>query len=186
MLKIFIDKKELFDNNKQEFIYIDKTELLLEHSLISISKWESKWKKPFLSKNKKDDKTSEEIIDYIRCMSLKDDIDDNVYNYLTDNNISAINEYIKDNMTATSFTNIDTFGEKNSIITSELIYYWMISYNIPIECEKWHINRLLTLIRIFSIKNATPKKMSKREIINRNAALNAARKIQLNTKRIGV
>ena len=186
MLKIFIESQELFDNVKQEFISIKPTELRLEHSLVSISKWESKWKKPFLSNNKKDEKNNEEIIDYIKCMNINSDVNDAVYNRLTDKNIEIITNYISDSMTATTFNEIGQSSAKKEIITSELIYFWMISYNIPIECENWHINRLLTLIRIFSIKNTPPKKMSKSELISRNAALNAARKKQLNTKRIGV
>lgn len=186
MLKIFIESQELFDNIKQEFISTKSTELRLEHSLASISKWESKWKKPFLSNNKKDEKNNDEIIDYIKCMNLNSDVDDIVYNCLSDKNIETITNYISDSMTATTFNEIGQSGAKKEIITSELIYFWMISYNIPIECENWHINRLLTLIRIFSIKNTPPKKMSKSELISRNAALNAARKKQLNTKRIGV
>lgn len=183
MLKIVIESQELFDNIKQEFIYIDKKELLLEHSLVSISKWESKWKKSFLSNNKK---TLEETIDYIKCMTLTSNVDDLIYNYLSNENIKLINEYISDSMTATKFYIEESTNNKKETITSELIYYWMISYNIPIECEKWHINRLLTLIRIFSIKNTPPKKINKKEIMSRNAALNAARRKKLNTKRIGV
>lgn len=184
MLKIKIEAQELFDNEKQEFINIKEQTLLLEHSLSSISKWESKWKKPFLSTKKNSDKTIEETIDYIKCMTLNSNIDNDVYNFLSESNIKLINDYIKDSMTATTFYSQDSTNTiiNRETVTSELIYYWMLSNNIPIECEKWHINRLLTLIRIFSIKNTPPKKMNKNEIISRNAALNAARKKQLHTK----
>lgn len=186
MLKITIEPQELFDNDKQEFINLESQTLLLEHSLVSISKWESKWKKPFLGNMKKDEKTIEETLDYIKCMTLTPNVNDDIYNYLSENNIKLITDYINDPMTATTFYINEQPSINREQITSELIYYWMLSANIPIECEKWHINRLLTLIRIFSIKNTPPKKINKNEIISRNAALNAARKKKLNTKRIGV
>lgn len=182
MLEITIKQQELFDENKQEFIVIEGQKLLLEHSLASISKWESKWKKAFLGTTKKDDKSLEETLDYIKCMTLTPNVSDIVYNYLSEENIKKITDYINDSMTATTFYNNEQPSVKKEQITSELIYYWMITANIPIECEKWHLNRLLTLIRVFSIKNTPPKKMSKNEIISRNAALNAARKKQLYTK----
>ena len=179
MLTITIPVTEEFDEIKGEFVYSKEQTLQLEHSLISISKWESKWCKPFLAKQ---DKTAEEIIDYVKCMTLNKSVSDDVYRCLTQDNISAINEYIGAPMTATYFSNQDKGKKNNEQITSELIYYWMIALQIPFECQKWHINRLLTLIRVCNVKNAPPKKMSKREIISRNAALNAARRQQLNTK----
>ena len=178
MLTITIPATEEFDEVKGEFLSVKEQTLQLEHSLISISKWESKWCKPFLGKQ---EKTSEEVIDYIKCMTLNSNVSDNVYGCLTQANLTAINEYIGAPMTATYFSGND-HGKRNSEqITSELIYYWMIALNIPFECQKWHINRLLTLIRVCNVKNAPPKKMSKRDIISRNAALNAARRQQLNT-----
>lgn len=176
MLVITIQSRELFDNSKQEFINIPSCKIELEHSLLSLSKWESKWKKPFISNNK----TIEETMDYIKCMLLNEKND--IYiKYLSEDNIKSINDYISDPMTATTFYEDGTTNRKKEIITSELIYYWMIASNIPMECEKWHLNRLLTLIRICSIKNAPPKKMSKREIMDRNKMLNEARKKKLNT-----
>lgn len=176
MLVITIQSRELFDNSKQEFINIPSCKIELEHSLLSLSKWESKWKKPFISNNK----TIEETMDYIKCMLLNEKND--IYiKYLSEDNIKSINDYISDPMTATTFYEDETTNRKKEIITSELIYYWMIASNIPMECEKWHLNRLLTLIRICSIKNAPPKKMSKREIMDRNKMLNEARKKKLNT-----
>ena len=176
MLVINIPSQELFDSKTSSFINTKEHSIQLEHSLISISKWESKWKKPFISN---DIKTNEETLDYIKCMLL-DDKDNAYISCLTENNIKSINDYIGDPMTATTFHNDESKGRRD-IITSELIYYWMIASNIPMECEKWHLNRLLTLIRICSIKNAPPKKMSKREIIERNRVLNEARKKKLHT-----
>ena len=178
MLIINIPSKELFNEKKQEFIQVKGTNIELEHSLISISKWESKWKKPFVSDI---EKTTEETIDYIKCM-LIDDKQSLYVNYLTEENIKKINNYITDSMTATTFYDDKTTGKKKEIVTSELIYYWMIANNVPLECEKWHLNRLLTLIRICNIKNTPPKKMSKREILEKNAAINAARRKKLNSK----
>lgn len=180
MLTITIPATETFDEIKGEFIYTKERILQLEHSLISISKWESKWCKPFLGKQ---EKTVEEIIDYVKCMTLNKNVSDEAYACLSQSNINDINEYIGAPMTATTFSNLERGGKKNSEqITSELIYYWMIALNIPPEYQKWHLNRLLTLIRVCNVKNQPPKKMSKREIISRNAALNAARRQQLNTK----
>ena len=179
MLTITIPATEKFDEIKGEFVYSKEETLQLEHSLISISKWESKWCKPFLSKQ---DKSAEEVMDYVKCMTLNKNVSNDIYDCLTQSNISAINDYIGAPMTATYFSDQDRGKRNNEQITSELIYYWMIALNIPFECQKWHINRLLTLIRVCNIKNSPPKKMSKRDIISRNAALNAARRQQLNTK----
>ena len=178
MLQITIPAVEQWDESVQEFVYSKPQTLQLEHSLISLSKWESKWHKPFLSKT---EKTTEETIDYIRCMTLTQNVKPEVYSNLSVENILQVNEYIENPMTATTFIE-DRDGKKSrEIVTAELIYYWMISLNIPVEFEKWHLNRLLTLIRVCNIKNQPPKKSSRREIMSRNAALNAARKRQLNT-----
>lgn len=178
MLQITIPAVEQWDESAQEFVYSKAQTLQLEHSLISLSKWESKWHKPFLSKT---EKTTEETIDYIRCMTLTQNVKPEVYSNLSVENILQVNEYIENPMTATTFVE-DRDGKKShEIVTAELIYYWMISLNIPVEFEKWHLNRLLTLIRVCNIKNQPPKKQSRREIMSRNATLNAARKRQLNT-----
>ena len=179
MLEITIPSVELWDESKQEFVITKEATLKLEHSLVSLSKWESKWCKPFLSKT---NKTDEEMIDYVRCMTLTQNVPDEVYRCLTDDNIRKIYEYIDAPMTATWFNDDKTKGTSREQTTSELIYYWMIALNIPFECQKWHLNRLLTLIRVCNIKNQPPKKMSKRDIMSRNAALNAARRNQLHTK----
>ena len=178
MLQLIIKPREEWNERRQEFIYTKGHTLQLEHSLVSISKWEAKWCKPFLSK---DQKTYDETMDYIRCMTLTQNVDPSVYKLLTRENIESVNQYIEAPMTATFVR--ETPGPKShEVITSELIYYWMISYQIPFECQKWHLNRLLTLIRVCSIKNQPPKKQSKRDIMSQNAALNAARRQQLNTK----
>ena len=179
MLRITIPAVEQWDEAKQEFIYTKEQTLSLEHSLVSISKWESKWCKPFLTKQ---EKTFEETLDYIKCMTITQNVDPEVYNYLTNENIKEINEYIGAPMTATYFSDEKTSKTSREQVTAELIYYWMIALNIPFECQKWHLNRLLTLIKVCSIKNQPPKKRSKKDIMSRNAALNAARRKQLNTK----
>ena len=179
MLQITIPAVEQWDENHQKFIQTKEQTLQLEHSLVSLSKWESKWCKPFLGKGAK---TDEEILDYIKCMTLTKNVKPETYYCLTPENIKQINEYIEAPMTATTFSKDNKKGN-NEVVTSELIYYWMIALQIPvIECQKWHLNRLLTLIRVCNIKNSPPKKMSKREVMSRNAQLNAARKKQLNTK----
>ena len=179
MLEIVIPETEQWDEVNQEFITSNRQILRLEHSLVSLSKWESKWKKPFLS-NK--EKTYEETIDYIKCMTLTQNVNDIVYNLLDKDNIEKINKYIGDPMTATTFKEDPNKKGGREIITSELIYYWMISLNIPFECQKWHLNRLLTLIKVCGIKNQPPKKMSKKDVMSRNAALNAARRKQMNSR----
>ena len=179
MLQITIPAGELWDERKQEFVKVEERTLQLEHSLISLSKWESKWCKAFLS-NK--EKTYEETLDYIRCMTVTPNVDPDVYNYLTNDNIVQINKYIEAPMTATYFSDDKSAKDSRETVTSELIYYWMITLNIPFECQKWHLNRLLALIRVCNIKNQPPKKMSKSQIMSRNAALNAARCKQLGTR----
>lgn len=178
MLTITIPSVEMWDEKREQFVYMQETTLDLEHSLVSLSKWESKWEKPFLSSK---DKTEEEVSDYIKCMTLTPNVNPIVYTCLTADNISIITNYINAPMTATTFNDTSNRPGRETI-TAELIYYWMIALNIPFECQGWHLNRLLTLIKVCNIKNTPPKKRSKRDIMSRNAALNAARKKQLNTR----
>lgn len=179
MLQITIPSAELWDERNQEFIYTKEQTLRLEHSLVSLSKWESKWCKPFLTKK---EKTYEETIDYIKCMTLTQNANPYAYLCITNENIKQINDYIDAPMTATTIYE-ETNGKVNrEQITAELIYYWMIALNIPFECQKWHLNRLLTLIRVCDIKNRPPKKRSMKEIMRRHAAINAANKKKFNTK----
>lgn len=179
MLKITIPARELYDEESNRFFDIKEQTLCLEHSLVSLSKWESTWCKPFITKDKK---TTIETIDYIKCMTLTQNVDPNVYYAITDDIIDQVNAYIDAPMTATRFSNEGRGRPNREIITSELIYYWMIALNIPVKFEKWHLNRLLTLIRVCNVKNSPPKNTSTREIMSQNAALNAARRKQLNSK----
>lgn len=178
MLKITIPSTELYDETKDEFLSTKETSIQLEHSLISVSKWESRWCKPFLTKNSK---TTEETIDYIKCMTISQNVDPLVYSLISSKIVEDVISYIEAPMTATTFSKDDKKVSNNEIITSEIIYYWMITLNIPFECEKWHLNRLLTLINVCSIKNRPQKKFSKRELLDRNRSLNAARREMLNT-----
>ncbi len=179
MLTITTDDTEYYNEEKSEFVSIKGKTIELEHSLVSLSKWESKWCKPFLGKELK---TDEELRDYIRCMTITKNVLDDFYYTLSDELLKTINNYIEHKMTATTFSEVHNSSRSSEIVTSELIYYWMISLNIPFECQKWHLNKLLTLIRVCSIKNSPSKKMPKNAILSRNAAINATRKKQLNTK----
>lgn len=182
MLKIIIPANEFYDEVKEEFVTLSKEQTLqLEHSLVSLRKWESKWHKPFYTKDKTNNKTREESIDYIRCMTLTQNVDPKVYEFITDEQMRQVNEYIEDPMTATTFPK-DNHTPNREIITAEIIYYWMITLGIPSEYQKWHLNSLLTLINVCNIKNAPRKKMSKNEIISRNRELNRSRKNSLRTK----
>lgn len=181
MLTITIPAIEMFDEATQEFIEQKEQTLQLEHSLVSLSRWESKWNKSFLYSK---DKTFEESIDYIRCMTITQHVDPIVYSCLTKENIEQVNEYIKAPMTA-SYVPEDKSskkGVKSEKVTAELIYYWMITLQIPFECQKWHLNRLLMLIRVCSHKSNPPKKRSQSELMRNNHALNAARRRQLNSR----
>ena len=177
-ITIFLGSEE-WDEIEQEFIEPESITIELEHSLASVSKWESKWCKSFLSKQ---EKTLEETIDYIRCMTLTPNVDPEIYKMISNNTLKEINAYIEAPMSATYFYNDNEQGSSKETVTSELIYYWMIASNIPFECQHWHLNRLLTLIKVCGKKNAPPKKMSRSDIMSRNRALNEARRKQYNTK----
>lgn len=172
MLIIEIPANELYNETTEEFINTKKQVLQLEHSLISISKWESKWHKVFLSKTPK---TNEQLIDYVRCMTINSNVEPQSYSALTNQNLSDIDRYINDPMSATFFAP-EKATPGGEAMTSELIYYWLVHFQIPWEVEKWHLNRLLNLIRIAKMKTSTKNKRSKREIMSQNAALNAARR----------
>lgn len=180
MLQITIPAVELWDERTEKFVSRKEQTLQLEHSLVSLSKWESKWRKAFLGKA---EKTDEEVRDYVRCMTITQNVDPDVYNYLTQDNFRQINDYIQDPMTATTFPENKQGKSNRQIVTAEVIYHWMISLQMPIDiCQKWHLNRLLTQIRTCNVLSQPPKKRSKRDIMSQNAALNAARKQQLNTR----
>ena len=179
MLELKIPEREFYDEQKQEFIYTKAHTLHLEHSLISISKWESKWHKSYISNP---NKTLEEALDYVRCMCITK-ADPEVINSITTDNLKTIDEYIGNPMTAVYFFDDNGEDGNKESITSELIYYWMITNQIPFDpCEKWHLNRLIALIRVCSIKNTPPEKMNKANMIKRNRALNEARLKKYHTK----
>lgn len=178
MLVINVGGQEFFDEKTQTFCYTEPATLLLEHSLLSLSKWESKHMKPFLSGPKK---TTEETFDYIHCMSLTAVEDPSVFSRLNDEVLRKVNDHIESPETATTFGEMPKRKASGEVITSELIYYWMVAFNIPFECETWHLNRLFALIRICNIKQEKPKKMSRHEIAQRNRDLNAQRRAAMGT-----
>lgn len=175
MLQITIPATEQWNPIEECFTNTKEQMLQLEYSLVSISKWEMKWHKPFLGREAK---TQEETLDYVKCMTLTQNVNPSVYLNLTNSHMEKISQYIENPMTATWFRENKNRRSSREVVTSELIYYWMIALNIPFECQKWHLNRLLTLIRVCNEKNTPPKKMSKRQLMSRNRALNEARKKQ--------
>lgn len=179
MLRLTIRFPEMWDEINEEFRYRAPVELQLEHSLVSVAKWESKWHKPFLGSG---DRTAEETLDYIRCMTITKNVDPSVYDYMDQTFIQRVSEYIDDPMTATWFTNRRTGPPSSEQVTAELIYYWMIAFEIPFECQKWHLNRLLTLIRVCEAKTAKSEKMSRNDVLRQQNALNAARRKKYNTR----
>lgn len=180
MLYLTIPEVEGFDEKKQEFVAVEPAVTLqLEHSLVSLSKWESKWCVSFFSRT---EKTYEQTMDYIKCMTISPNVKPEVYSRLTKTHIDQIHDYINAPMTATTFSKEQKAKQSSEFVTSELIYYWMIAYNIPFSCEKWHVNRLLTLVRVCEVKNRPAKKMSGTKVATDYAALNKARKAKLNTK----
>lgn len=183
MLQVNIPDTEFYNSETREFFTVKGQTLRLEHSLVSLSKWESKWRKPFLTD---ETKSTAETIDYIKCMTITQNVNPEIYNCITSDILEQINEYIKAPMTATWFSedknnrsNRRLNGEQ---ITAELIYYWMIALQIPVKFEKWHLNRLITLIRVCNVKNQPPKKRGMLATMRSNAELNAARRKKLNSK----
>lgn len=180
MLQITVPATELWDDKKEIFVSTKEQTLRLEHSLVSVSKWEMKWHKPFLERKRK---TWAESADYVRCMTLTQNVDPNVYACITSEHFKMIAEYIDDPMTATRISKGENQKRtQRKILTSEEIYWQMIALGIPFECEKWHLNRLFMLIDVCNAKNEPPKKMSQIEIMKQNAAINAVRKKKWKTR----
>lgn len=179
MLTIVVPGREYYDEANEKFIRTKDQTLDLEHSLVSISKWESKWHKPFLSSIKK---TDTESLDYFRFMTVTRNVDPIIYDSFTDEIISTINKYIENPMSATIFTGGPKKKHKQEVTTSETIYYWLIALQIPFDCEKWHLNRLLALVDMCNIKNSPQKKMSRSEVFAQNKSINDARRLALKSK----
>jgi hypothetical protein len=175
VLTITVPGKETFDEATSEFQTYGSITLRLEHSLVSLSKWESKYKKPFLGDG---EKTDEEVLGYVEAMILDDDFPPGVSSRLSEENMAIVNEYINDSMTATWFAT-ESSGRSSEQITSELIYYWLSSFNIPFECQYWHLNRLFTLIRVHTVKNSKPKKQTRAEMAAQRRRINAERRAKL-------
>lgn len=185
MLTIVIPGDEVYDEVQNKVYTINDVCINFEHSLISLSKWESIYEKPFLGEHKIPH-TGEELLEYIKCMVLTPDLPDDIFEKLDQNNVRKINEYINAKKSATWFTEKEGVRKgparkTDEAVTSELIYYWMVAFTIPWEAQYWHLNRLINLIKICEIKNQPEKKMSKKDLLNRNRSLNEARKAQLGT-----
>lgn len=178
MLTITVGGTESYDETTEQFVKVGGTKLQLEHSLVSLSKWESKHEKPFLGK---DQKTGEEIYDYVRCMAIDEETPEELFLKLDDTNFQAVQAYLDSKQTATWFADSPGAPKSREIVTAELIYYWMTVFNIPFECQYWNLNRLFTLIRVCNAKQEKPKKMSRAEVAQRNRELNARRKAELGT-----
>jgi hypothetical protein len=180
MLKLEVGATEAWDEAKQEFVMMDGVTLEFEHSLAALSKWESEWEKPFMSPQPK---TNEETIGYIRAMTLTPDVPPELYDRLTDEDITKISAYINQKMTATWFSNSPgATSRAQEVITAEIIYYWLIALNIPFETQYWHLERLLTLVKVCNQKNTPAKKMPRQEWAQRQRQLNAERKARLQTR----
>lgn len=178
MIRIVIEGIEVFNDEDQTFDTIDGAVLDLEHSLISLSKWESKHQKPFLSSG---ERTREEVFDYLKAMIVTPNVDPDVLNHCSPEDLESIQKYIDSTQSATTFGTMPERRGPGEVITSELIYYWMVAYSIPSEYQYWHLNRLFALIRICNIKNSKPTKVSRTEIAKRNREINEQRKAQYNT-----
>lgn len=179
MLQLKIDDASFYDERTESFLDIKGQTIQLEHSLVSISKWEAKWKKPFLSR---EPKTREETIDYIRFMTITQCVNPLLYTLITDEMVEKINTYIDDPMTATTIRKTEGKGSARGIITSEEVYYYMTAYQIPFEAQRWHFNRLMTLIRVCDEHNKPKKKGRVGENRANWSKVNAARRAKLGSR----
>lgn len=183
ILKIHIPYIDGWDNRTEQFVKYEPCDLYLKHSLVSLQKWESKYKKAYLSDEQK---TEEEIIDYIRFMTIKPyNVDPNIYYFIPNDEMKRISEHITDPMTATTFSSargMGSSGGRKEIVTAEVIFWWMIELGIPIEFKKWHLNQLMTLIRVCEVKSGDQKKMNRNDILASNKALNAKRRAAMHTR----
>jgi hypothetical protein len=179
MLLILVGEEEMFNDETQEFIQVEQFSLELEHSLASLSKWESKFEKPFLGNSPH---TKKETFEYLKMMVVTENVPSEIFERLSRDNLESINEYIDSKQSATIFNEMPNRKSSREIITSELIYYWMVAFTIPFECEHWHLNRLFALIRICGIKNSKDQKMPKDKIARQYRDLNEQRKAKLNTR----
>ena len=170
---------EYFNEETSEFVDAPESVVEMEHSLVSLSKWESKWETPFLGNA---NKTGEQVLDYIKMMIIGHEPAPEVFQTISEDKINQINTYINAKMSATYFNDKSNGRAPQEVITAEIIYYWMISLGIPFECEEWHLNRLLTLIKVCNYKNAPKKKMTRAEAAAQQRMLNDQRKSQLGTK----
>jgi hypothetical protein len=164
---------EGWDEIGEQFVPAQTVRLEFEHSLVSLSRWESKWCKPFMTDK---EKTFEETLDYIKCMTLTPNVPDEIYGYLSKDDYETIQKYIYAPMTATTFSKSGNNKRSNEVITSELIYYWMIALTIPSEYQYWHLNRLMTLIRVCNVKNQPPKKQKPGDTMAKWHSINEARR----------
>ena len=178
MLELVIPGEEFYNEKTEEFVDTETTTLRLEHSLLSLSKWESIFEKAFLSQR---EKTDAEVLAYVKCMVLDENVPDEIFLRLSPANYAEIRDYIQSSQSATVFRDTPSRGGSKETITSELIYYWMVAMNIPFECQTWHLNRLFALIKICNVKNSKQKKMPRHDVAARNRELNAQRRAELNT-----
>ena len=178
MLTIVVPGDEVYDEETSEFHTVNDQILQFEHSLVSLSKWESDFQKPFLTQ---DPKTEEELFAYLVAMMVTPNAGPDVLYRCTEKNLDEIQRYIDSPQSATTFGEMPERRGRGETITSELIYYWMVAFNIPFECQHWHLNRLFSLIRICNIKNSPPKKRSTRDIAMERRRINEERRAKLAT-----
>ena len=180
---VTVPKSEVYDEENDIFYEIkNEVTLVMEHNLIAISRWESKFHKPYLTK---DTKTNEEILYYLECMTITKGVESYVYRCIPKSELLRITEYINDPMTGTTVRESPYAKKqgKEEIQSAELLYYYMFKLGIPKECENWHLNRLMTLMKVYGAKDEKPDgKASRSELIARNRAINARNRSKYHSK----